>query len=114
MADLSGNSVDPTSNLDDYEVPKKGTSPLTYRRFEPVVTPALIPHDDLSVYDKSTSQLVGSSPGESSQRLVLRSNYDKSSEEELAFLSGTGRGSWVTSTSRRRRLAGLCHLRFRS
>ncbi|HZT97255.1 MAG TPA: hypothetical protein VFB34_10520 [Chloroflexota bacterium] len=90
--DLAGNSLQPSSDLSAYQVPPASEPALIYRRFEPVLPPNVVPHDDLTTYDATTSQIVGSSPGESNYRLVIRSNYATSQDDELAYLRGTGAG----------------------
>lgn len=76
-ADLAGNSLpfsQPTPNL--YSLPPQ---PIVYQRFEPVAAPMVVLRKALSPTD---------TPGESFERLVIRSNYNRAfagpSERHLA------------------------------
>ncbi len=64
-ADLAGNSIAPDAALDDiYNLPPQG---IPYLRYEPIAAPVL-------VYRQQLDPLV--SPGESLERIVIRSNFD--------------------------------------
>lgn len=71
--DLAGNSDDRSAATDDATVtdPREGF----YARFEPVSAPVIVPRRDLHL-----------SPGESVERLVVRSNDGQTPEEYLATL----------------------------
>ncbi len=88
-ADLAGNSPPLSSNLDLYEAPPKGSPPVRYRRFEPVPTPALILRDDIS-----------GSPGESTERLVIRSNYNATPTQEVTKLTSYGFPGFLNHSTR--------------
>jgi hypothetical protein len=63
--DLAGNSLPPDAVLDDaYSVPAQ---PVAYLRYEPVVAPVLVLRQPLGP---------DTTPGESLDRIVIRSNYD--------------------------------------
>jgi hypothetical protein len=63
--DLAGNSLAPDAAIDDvYNLPAR---PIPYLRYEPVVAPAVVLRQALDA--------VGT-PGESGNRIVIRSNYD--------------------------------------
>jgi hypothetical protein len=63
--DLAGNSIAPDAVLDDiYNLPPQ---PIPYLRYEPVVAPAIVLRQALDP--------VGT-PGESGNRIVIRSNFD--------------------------------------
>ncbi len=63
--DLAGNSLAPDDAIDDaYSIPPQ---PLSYLRHEPVVAPVVVLRDPLGP---------DTTPGESLDRLVIRSNFD--------------------------------------
>jgi hypothetical protein len=64
--DIAGNSLPPDMAEDD-----NTTAAATYRRFEPIGTPLLVPQ----------KQLGPQSPGESLETMVIRSNYNAPMEE---------------------------------
>lgn len=72
LVDLAGNSLD----LDERDVAddEQASDPLTYGRFEPVDPPALVLPRKLS-------------EGESLERLVLRSNFDRSTVDYTAAIA---------------------------
>ena len=82
----ASNAYDTTdTTYETYEVPAKSDKPFVYRRFEPVPPPAVILYDQLAQADTGG---IGS-PGESTHRLVIRSNFNKSADAELDFLRNT-------------------------
>ena len=63
--DLAGNSLPPGAVLDDtYNIPPQ---PVPYQRYEPVVAPVVVLREPLGA---------DTTPGESVERIVVRSNFD--------------------------------------
>ena len=98
--DLAGNSPPLDSAVTAYQIPKSSLPAMKYRRFEPVVFPAIVLHDALQTYTPNWKTLIGTSPGESVHRLVIRTNYDKTQAEELSFLSRHGAPHLPPETTR--------------
>jgi hypothetical protein len=71
--DLAGNSLPPAAATQDDSLTE--ASDGFYARFEPVGAPAIVANRDLHL-----------SPGESAERLVVRSNFDQTPEEYLTTL----------------------------
>ncbi len=71
--DLAGNSDDLSAKTDDATVTNRQDG--FYARFEPVSAPVIVPRSDLHL-----------SPGESVERLVVRSNDGQTPEKSLATL----------------------------
>jgi len=88
--DLAGNSLSLESlRPDDFS---QATPAHTYTRFEPVIAPIVV----------LTGSLPGDKhPGESLDRLVIRSNYDKSTEEYVpTFAALTANPGYAASSER--------------
>jgi hypothetical protein len=96
VVDVAGNSPPASSTDTTYESPASSNPPFVYRRFEPVITPAVVLHDPVAALPPPTPKSGVGSPGESVHRMVIRSNIRPPTSTyldpaaEQAFLAGLG------------------------